>query len=98
MPVVEVMPSLVAGQAYEARVWIVPHQRHLENVPKRVRWSCGPKFDTVQLSREVDEHFCAVFSYWGPMLVQAELEFQDGTTSCVYVYARLPIDYTERRS
>jgi len=34
--------------------------------------------------------------YWGPMLIQAELEFEDRQKARAYVYARLP-DTTTRR-
>lgn len=94
MPVVEVMPSLIPGQAYEARVWIVGHRRKVKDVPVRVIWSCGAKFETVTVTKEEDDNFCAVFNYWGSMLVQAQLEFEDGKSECIHVYARIPTDYS----
>jgi hypothetical protein len=94
MPVVEVMPSVIPGQAYEARLWIVGHNRLDEDVPTRVSWSCGKYFDTVSIQRQEDEHFCAIFNYWGPMLVQARMEFSDGDCQLVHIYARMPKDYS----
>ncbi len=88
MPVVEVMPSLVRGQAYEARCWIVPHKS--AEAPKQVTWSAGASFPLITVPRADDPLFCVEFHYWGPMLVQAELEFADGSTAKGYVYARLP--------
>lgn len=93
MPVVEVMPSMIPGQAYEARVWIVGHKRRHQDIPARVIWSCGKNFGTVPISQKEDEHFCAIFNYWGPMLVQARLEFSDGSSELVQVYARMPTSY-----
>jgi 3',5'-cyclic AMP phosphodiesterase CpdA len=97
LPVVEVMPSMTPGQGYDAKVWIVPHARKHADIPIRVTWSCGKRFEVVPIGREEDENFCAVFGYWGPMLVQALLEFDDGKKECLHVYARLPIDYTTRK-
>lgn len=95
MPVVEVLPSLMPGQGYEARVWIAPHRYHAES-PKQVLWSAGPKFERKVCGAESAPDFCGAFHYWGPMLIQAELTFDDGQTATAYVYARLP-DATTRR-
>ena len=90
MPVVEVMPSLIINQAYEARVWLVPHQKR--ELPCEVVWSAGPKHDAISVSANKDEWFCASFHYWGPMLLQARLLFSDGSTETAHIYARLPED------
>jgi 3',5'-cyclic AMP phosphodiesterase CpdA len=92
MPVVEVRPSLDPTQAYEAQVQIVPHRyRGKEDIPDRVVWSAGPKFQELAICRrENNPNFSAVFSYWGNALIQASLHFTDGTSSVGYVYAWLP--------
>jgi len=95
MLVVEVLPSLVPGQGYEARVWLQPHRNHRES-PKQVVWSAGPKFDRKVCDASSAPNFCVSFHYWGPMLVQAELTFDDGESATAYVYARLPDAITRR--
>ena len=95
MPVVEVLPSLMPGQGYEARAWLVAH-RHRKEFPIRVVWSAGRMFDRKVLGFEGAPDFAVSFHYWGPMLIQAELEFKDGEKAQAYVYARLP-DSTTRR-
>lgn len=90
MPVVEVFPSMVPGQAYEARAWIVGHNRQDKDIPVRVRWSAGPRFPMYVVNAATDSLFCAAFHYWGPMLLRATLEFKDQTSVDAYVYARLP--------
>ena len=98
IPVIEVIPSVIAGQAYEARVWIVPHRREEpQGVPVRVLWSAGPKFPTLIVRQDEDPDFCATFDYWGPMLIQARLEFRDETSACMHVYARVPQRYPAER-
>ncbi len=94
MPVVEVLPSLLPGQGYEARLWLARHRYHRES-PKRVVWSAGARFDR-KVCEDAASNFCVSFHYWGPMLIQAQLEFEDGETARTYVYARLP-DATTRR-
>ena len=88
LPVVDVFPSLVPGQGYEARVRIVQHRYHKE-FPKRVVWSAGPKFDRKICASETAPDYCAHFHYYGPVLIQAELEFSDAKVK-TYVYAHLP--------
>jgi 3',5'-cyclic AMP phosphodiesterase CpdA len=88
MPVAEVMPSMIPGQAYEVRLWIVPH--HRVELPKRVVWSAGDNFKRAICRRAPDSSFCASLHYYGPMLVQAHMVFDDGTTAEGYVYARIP--------
>ncbi|MDX2152582.1 MAG: metallophosphoesterase [Bryobacteraceae bacterium] len=88
MPVVEVKPSLVRGQAYEARCWVVGHGQR--EVPVRVTWSAGRHFPVITIAAEDDGLFCVEFHYWGPMLIEACMEFADGGTVRAHVYARLP--------
>lgn len=95
MPVVEVLPSLKPGQGYEARVWLARHRYHTES-PRRVLWSAGPMFKRKVCEANAAPDFCASFHYWGPMLIQAQLEFEDGATPQAYVYARLPDETTRR--
>jgi len=54
-------------------------------------------FDRKLLEAGAAPDFAVSFHYWGPMLIQAELEFDDGQKARAYVYARLP-DSTTRRS
>jgi len=90
MPVIEIRPSLMSGQAYEARFWIVGHRRADRDVPITVTWSAGAMFPTITIRREDDERFLGSFDYWDSMLVQAFMTFADGQTACTHVYARVP--------
>jgi 3',5'-cyclic AMP phosphodiesterase CpdA len=91
MPVIEVLPSLTPGQAYEARVWLVGHNRQPQDIPEEVVWSAGPRFEAVAVCRRDDNpRFCASFEYWDAMLVQARMHFADGDWRAGYVYARIP--------
>jgi len=93
MPVIAILPSLLPGQAYEARVWIVPHREPQRDIPVRVTWSAGKNFDGIIVKREEDSTFCATFNYWDSMLIQGKLEFSDQKCSYVYIYARIPKAY-----
>jgi 3',5'-cyclic AMP phosphodiesterase CpdA len=97
MPVVEVMPSLEPGQAYEARLWLVRHRRPgiaaIAPDVRRVTWSAGAYFPVVTVESDEDPNLCTRLHYWGPMLVQAQMEFEDGECVDAYVYARLPGDH-----
>ncbi len=64
-------------------------------MPEEVRWSAGKRFPMVTVRREDDDKFCAVFNYWGPMLVQGQLKFSNGETTFVHVYARMPEAYED---
>lgn len=96
MVVSEVLPSLIPGQAYEVRVWIVPHVDQVGSPkpgwepPSRVIWSAGPSFDRQEVLREDDPKFCSSYHYWAPMLVQAEMKFSDGKVGYAHTYARIP--------
>jgi hypothetical protein len=94
MAAVQVMPSLMRGQAYEARVWIVAHpsDKFLRELPVKVEWSAGPMFPVKEIACEADQRFTAAFHYWGPMLVQGKLTFKDNGQKLLYVYAWLPQD------
>lgn len=93
MPVVEVYPSLMRGQVYEARLWIVPHRPELREIPQSITWSAGDKFPVVTVKAEHDARFAASLAYYGPMLVQVVMRFQDGYEATAYIYARLPVSY-----
>jgi hypothetical protein len=89
MPVAEVIPSLMPGQGYEVRAWLVQHKYHSE-FPVKVTWSAGPEFDRKVFEQDAGPDYCVSFHYWGAMLVQAQMHFADGKTALAHVYARLP--------
>ena len=95
-PVVAVMPSLDPDQRNEARLWI---ERHAPSDGSdsggpaivSVTWSAGPNFPmVVTVDAEDDPRLCAVCQYYGPMLVQAEMHFNDGDVAVAHVYVRIP--------
>jgi 3',5'-cyclic AMP phosphodiesterase CpdA len=93
LPVVEVLPSLLPGQAYEARAWIVEHKpEENKSNPRliKVEWSAGRKFKNQICLVEENPNFCISYQYWGPMLIEAKMTFDDEHTAYAYVYARLP--------
>ena len=93
VPVAEVLPSLQPKQHYEARLWLVRHKSRREQDDVRlvrVTWFAGPNFPVVTVNRDDDENLCGRLDYWGPMLVQARLEFADGYEAPTHLYARLP--------
>ena len=92
MPIVEVMPSLIPSQAYEARVWITSHGNPLSEEKKliNVEWSAGKMFSKQFTTYDTNPNFCIAYQYWGPMLIEAKLTFNDGHEALGYVYARLP--------
>lgn len=96
MVVSEVLPSLVPGQAYEVRAWVVPNVDRDGRAksgwvaPERVCWSAGEYFPRKEIARQDDPRFCCAFNYWGSMLLQAEMFFTDGTRGFGYTYARIP--------
>jgi 3',5'-cyclic AMP phosphodiesterase CpdA len=93
-PVAAVMPSLEPGQVNEAHLWIKRHPAPEGAPPEprvvRVTWSAGPRFPVISVAAEDDPNLCAVLHYWGPMLVQAHMEFADGETADAHVYVGLP--------
>ena len=92
-PAIEVMPSLRAGQGYEARVWIEGQKDHSEyEEPVSVEWSAGPAFCQVYRSlASPGGSFEARFSYFKPMLIQARLYWKKRKNpSLAYIYAHLP--------
>jgi 3',5'-cyclic AMP phosphodiesterase CpdA len=96
MPVCEVMPSLVSGQHNEVRLWIEVHRPDEQTEgqkPTQVTWSAGKRHEVITVRREDDGRYCATMHYWGPMLVQAKLEFSSGEPAYGYVYARMPSTY-----
>jgi hypothetical protein len=89
MPTIETMPSLVPGQAYEVRMWIVGHDGRTD-VPKEVIWSAGRYYPVWICRYEDDQNFCAFYHYWGAIAIQVLLRFGDGTEAVAHVYARIP--------
>jgi hypothetical protein len=90
LPVVEVRPSFQPFQKYEAVFWIVPHNRKPDQVPVSVTWSAGPRFPAFYIPSAQDPRFRASYAYYGPMLIQATLEFKDGNKEHAYIYCRFP--------
>lgn len=94
LPCVEVRPSLRSDQGYEAICWLCEHKGAQK--PMTVTWSAGPKFPgTIRIDRHVDARFCATFDYWGPMLLQATMRFDDDKVQHAFIYARIPDDCSE---
>lgn len=92
MPVVELIPSLIPGQAFEARAWIATHW-HIKDENKRlvkVEWSAGPKFKKQITNLDTNPNFCIAYQYWGPMVLEARMTFSDGYETVGYIYARMP--------
>jgi 3',5'-cyclic AMP phosphodiesterase CpdA len=93
MLVVDVLPSLVSGQAYEARLWIVGHSITVEReLPIQVIWTPGKGSPVKLVTARESKWFAVSYEYWAPMLVQAQLRFADGITEDAHIYARLPED------
>lgn len=91
-PVAEVMPSLITGQAYEVNAWLILHRPEKYTYPKltRVEWSAGPLFQKQICYETTNNNFRASFHYWGPMLLQAKLIFEDGYIVFAHIYSRMP--------
>jgi len=93
-PVAAFMPSLEPNQVNEVRLWIVKHPLPvgLEVGPavERVTWSAGKRFPVITVTAEEDPNMCAVLHYYGPMLVQAHIEFADGESADAHIYVRMP--------
>lgn len=96
LPVVEVIPSLDPTQAYEAILWIETHPfgeaQPEEDKPTQVTWSAGNRFEVVTVERDLDPKFAASLEYYGPMLVQARIQFPDGE-ALSYIYVRMPASF-----
>ncbi|BDW88326.1 metallophosphoesterase family protein [Thalassospira tepidiphila] len=95
LPFVQVKPSLMNGQAYEAICEIVKHQS--PRAPddsmvklKKVVWTAGEYFDVNEVMY-ADDPACRVsIQYYGSMLIQATMHFEDGHTVTQHIYAPLP--------
>jgi len=92
--VVDILPSLDPDQGSEARVRIEGQPgREGYSMPSLVEWWAGPAFgDVVAIKREEDPTFAARFTYWGPVLIQARLQWGDGYSAVSHVFAPLPSD------
>ena len=91
-PVVEVVPSLNAEQAFEARVWIdgQPNKDSYE-LPSVVEWNAGTFFSTIaRVEASADPTFAARFSYYGPTSIQARMSWPDGHEAVSYIFAHFP--------
>jgi hypothetical protein len=55
-----------------------------------VTWSAGKRFPVITVNAREDPNLWAVLHYYGPMLVQAHMEFADGKVIDAHVYVRLP--------
>jgi 3',5'-cyclic AMP phosphodiesterase CpdA len=91
-PVVEIRPSLDPSQAHEANLWIVRHwvpNGTPEQRLVKVVWSAGEKHDVTTVADDPSGRFDAVFAYYGPMLVKADLTFADGDCSTQYIYVHM---------
>jgi hypothetical protein len=89
------VPGRAADLARE--VWLERHRHHSMS-PERVVWSAGPMFNRKVCEADAAPDFCVSFHYWGPMLIQCELTFEDCRDAPVtaYIYARLPDARTRR--
>jgi 3',5'-cyclic AMP phosphodiesterase CpdA len=90
-PVVEIRPSLFPDQAHEAYVWIEHHPNPLEDGASNERlvkvvWSAGQRHTVTSVSDDPSDRFAAVFIYYGPMLVMADLTFADGHRATQFIY------------
>jgi 3',5'-cyclic AMP phosphodiesterase CpdA len=97
-PVVDILPSLDPEQGNEARVRIEAQVgREGYEAPERVEWWAGPAFkNVVTIARNQDPTFGARFTYWGPMLIQAQLHWSDGSSAIAHIFAPLPTDGQDR--
>ena len=89
-PVVDIHPSLISSQAHEAHVWIERHRidRYQDDPTMRldkVVWSAGRKHQVTSVADDPAGRFAAVFVYYGPMLIMAELTFADGYRSTQFI-------------
>jgi len=90
MPVVDVMPSLVPGQAYQVNAWLTCHKKHCDPKLKTVEWSAGELFGKQLCEAATNPNFSASFHYWGPMLLQAKLTFEDDYIAYTHIYSHMP--------
>jgi len=91
MPIVEVRPSLLPGQEYEARFWLVQHpsKQQPAETPVEVEWSAGKNFAVLTVAVS-DSGFCGRYDYYGPMLIQCRMTFREGKPGYAWVYAHIP--------
>ncbi len=91
-PVIDILPSLDPQQGNEARVRIEGQiGKEGYQPPVRVEWWAGPAFkNIVSVTREQDSLFGARFTYWGPVLIQARLHWDDGYSALAHIFGPLP--------
>lgn len=106
LPVIEITPSLLPGQEYQAFVWIESHDipddaeifrrsecDELNSVSLdlvKVVWNGGSYFKPPTIEVENAPKFQASFAYWGSFLIEVELHFADKYVARAYTYAYLP--------
>lgn len=97
-PTVEVVPSFMDGQHYEARFWLVQHVAQMpggtqmsDASPTRVIWSAGPNFPILNINRFEDPTYCGMYHFYGGFLLQGRVEFSDGGLVRVHIYVRMPV-------
>jgi len=96
VPTVSVRPSLNPGQAHEATVEIRYHPPK-DGVPdakiRSVRWSAGKRHDVFDLKEDLvadpGRHYRAAFDYYGSMLIQASVVWDNGHTAEMFIYAHV---------
>lgn len=92
-PYARVRPSLMEGQAYEAVCEVVQHpSKNLpqQKPPVRVVWSAGKMFEVKEIYRDADPKYSITLQYYGSMLIQARLFFDDGHEAVEHIYAPIP--------
>lgn len=92
-PYARVRPSLMEGQAYEAVCEIVQHPSKKlpqQDPPIKVVWSAGDMFEVKEVHKEADPKYSITFQYYGSMLVQARMFFEDGHEAVEHIYAPIP--------
>lgn len=90
-PAIEVLPSFHPDQGFEARMWI-DGQRDKPGykAPSRVEWRAGRLFGIIEIDGSVNPTFSATFEYYGPMLIQARMFWDDGYTASAFIFAHYP--------
>ena len=87
-------PSFLPGQKYEVVFWVIEHKSkdltRRREVPKSVTWSGGICFSRKTVLRDNDLRFAAFYNYYGPMLIRAEISFDDGRKETAFIYAPIP--------
>lgn len=94
---VDVSPCTSEKQySTKAVAWIEPHKSTRVpkqadcDIPTGVTWNAGDMFAGASTTHDKEAQFRSKeFKYYGGVLIQAILHFQDGSTEVDYIYARL---------